>query len=176
MYLHSFQLALNTPSIRFEDDDDVHSEDDDYDNEDEQERSDDKRSFPFFTPVTPYLKTIVETDSMLRESDTEWDCLADRAAALDEQKVINRIRRIDTANMYLWFKKSYANLVCSVYLFSKMEQFMCRSVRQMADMSAHSAIVQSVIAGVLMKIQAKIYPAHRSKMDDRTVQRIQRGR
>lgn len=32
-------------------------------------------------------KTIVETDPVLREAETESDCLADRAAALDEQKV-----------------------------------------------------------------------------------------
>lgn len=32
-------------------------------------------------------KTIMETDPVLREADTESDCLADRAAALDEQKV-----------------------------------------------------------------------------------------
>lgn len=32
-------------------------------------------------------KTIVETDPVLREADTESDCLTDRAAALDEQKV-----------------------------------------------------------------------------------------
>lgn len=32
-------------------------------------------------------KTIVESDPVLREAETESDCLADRAAALDEQKV-----------------------------------------------------------------------------------------
>lgn len=32
-------------------------------------------------------KTIVETDPVLREAETESDCLADRATALDEQKV-----------------------------------------------------------------------------------------
>lgn len=74
------------PSLQEDDDDDTPSEDE-YENEDDDQRSDDKRSFPFFTPVTPYLKTIVETDSMLRETDTEWDCLADRTAALEEQKV-----------------------------------------------------------------------------------------
>lgn len=31
-------------------------------------------------------KTIVETDPVLRETETESDCLADRSAALDEQK------------------------------------------------------------------------------------------
>lgn len=31
-------------------------------------------------------KTIVETDPVLRETESESDCLADRAAALDEQK------------------------------------------------------------------------------------------
>lgn len=32
-------------------------------------------------------KTNVENDPVLREADTESDCLADRAAALDEQRV-----------------------------------------------------------------------------------------
>lgn len=32
-------------------------------------------------------KAIVENDPVLREAETESDCLSDRAAALDEQKV-----------------------------------------------------------------------------------------
>lgn len=35
-------------------------------------------------------KTIVETDPVLREAESESDCLADRAAAMDDQKVIKR--------------------------------------------------------------------------------------
>lgn len=53
---------------------------------------------------------------------------------------------------------------------------MCPNVRQMGDMSAHSATGLLVIVGVLMKIPAKIYPAHQSKMDDPTAQRTQRDR
>lgn len=36
----------------------------------------------------------MENDPVLREADTESDCLADRAAALDEQKV-KRIAQIE---------------------------------------------------------------------------------
>lgn len=32
-------------------------------------------------------KAIVDSDAVLREAETESDCLSDRAAALDEQKV-----------------------------------------------------------------------------------------
>lgn len=34
-------------------------------------------------------KTIIESDSVLRESETDSDCRSDRAAALDEQKVLS---------------------------------------------------------------------------------------
>lgn len=35
-------------------------------------------------------KTIVETDPVLREAESESDCLADRSAAMDDQKVIRK--------------------------------------------------------------------------------------
>lgn len=40
-----------------------------------------------FSKTVLRSKTIVETDPVLREAETESDCMADRAAALDEQKV-----------------------------------------------------------------------------------------
>lgn len=47
---------------------------------------------------------------------------------------------------------------------------MCRSVVWMAAINQFSAIVLLAIVGVFMKILAKIYRAHRSKMADRIVQ------
>lgn len=47
---------------------------------------------------------------------------------------------------------------------------MCRNAAQMAGINQFSAIVLLAIVGVFMKILAKIYRAHRSKMADRIVQ------
>lgn len=43
-------------------------------------------------------KTIVDTDPVLREIESESDCLADRAVALDEQKshVVNSVANTET--------------------------------------------------------------------------------
>lgn len=41
----------------------------------------------FFLSTVLRSKAIVETDPVLREAETESDCLVDRASALDEQKV-----------------------------------------------------------------------------------------
>lgn len=151
-----------------------HSDDDDYDGEDEDERSDDKRaSFPFFTPVTPYLKTIVEADPMLRETDTEWDCLADRAAALDEQKVVWCHNDKQTKKVEYTFYSAVC--VCS-FQSSKMEQFTCPNARRTAATSGPNAIDRLGIVGAWTRIQAKIYPAHRLKMADRIVRRTQHAR
>lgn len=105
-------LGNISPTIQTEEYDD--SEEDDYDNGDEDVRlnplfttvkpyarsytllsflsfSDDQHKnhiFHFFFLSTVLRsKAIVETDPVLREAETESDCLVDRASALDEQKV-----------------------------------------------------------------------------------------
>lgn len=52
---------------------------------------------------------------MLRESDTEWDCLADRSAALDEQKVIYRTC---IESIFRW-ELFFVNSVGSNYFIAK---------------------------------------------------------
>ncbi|XP_031620477.1 SPARC-related modular calcium-binding protein 1 isoform X2 [Contarinia nasturtii] len=83
----------NTSGLPGGDDYEESGEDEYDDDDDDDDHTNDRKTFPFFTPVTPYppvyllrSKTIVETDPVLREADTESDCLTDRAAALDEQK------------------------------------------------------------------------------------------
>lgn len=55
----------------------------------------------YFLPYTLVLrsKTIVDTDPVLREIESESDCLADRAVALDEQKshVVNFLANAETS-------------------------------------------------------------------------------
>lgn len=93
------------------DDDDNDGSDqhlDDYDESDdyEDDPGEDDHRFNTFggiasrnpnSPVTPYppvyllrQKTIVESDPVLRESESDSDCLADRATALDDQNIFQQ--------------------------------------------------------------------------------------
>lgn len=60
-------------------------------------------------------KAILETDPVLRETETESDCLADRAAALDEQKVCPSHRLIIKEQTISWnfFAEWSSSVVCA---------------------------------------------------------------
>lgn len=63
-------------------------------------------------------KTIVENDPVLREADTESDCLADRAAALDEQKVNEQFDKFQLFHEWHAFVHIFVRLHTKLWFFS----------------------------------------------------------
>lgn len=109
-------------------------------------------------------KAIVDSDAVLREAETESDCLSDRAAALDEQKVSDCLpifRLSNDSNTDFDFR-------------AVPKQFMCQNVRSMVDINEFNATVRPAIVGVCTKTLARIFREHRSKMADPIVQWISR--
>lgn len=104
-------------------------------------------------------KTNVENDLVLREADTESDCLADRAAALDEQKVNNKLIHMD----FCAFHISHTYFACFFFVVHRMERKhgMYPNVHQMVAISVFSAIVPLDIVGACTKTLEKIFRARR---------------
>lgn len=105
-------------------------------------------------------KAIVDSDAVLREAETESDCLSDRAAALDEQKV--NIFHTHFSLPYLFDEFQFLRMV--------PKQFTCQNVQSTDDTSEFNATVRPVIVGVCTRTLEKIFRARRSKMADPIVQ------
>lgn len=80
-------------------------------------------------------------------------------------------KSITNLKIYQTQKNDFSNFF-SIFFSDRMvhKRGMCRNAAQMAGINQFSAIVLLAIVGVFMKILAKIYRAHRSKMADRIVQ------
>lgn len=96
----------------------------------------------------------MESDPVLRDADTESDCMTDRAAALDEQKVwtisITRIQDL-TINIPINIMLSIANQ----FSHRMLKHGMFPNARPMDVINEFNVIVLLDIVGVLMKILVK---------------------
>lgn len=112
-------------------------------------------------------KTIKDADPVVRETESDSDCLADRAVALDDQKV-----SIENISKDLRNQLSSLITISILNLRTVPKPYMYQNVLPMDVINEYNVIDLLAIVGVYMKTPAKIYQGHQSKMVDQTVQII----
>lgn len=94
------------------------------------------------------LELSQESDGNLRDNDGESDCLSDRSAALDEQRV-NKITAI-SIHTKVYLKMTFC-------LRPELKHYMYQNVQSMVAISECNVTDLQVIAGVYTKILVKIF-------------------
>lgn len=103
-------------------------------------------------------KTIKDADPVVREAESDSDCLADRAVALDDQKVSICEERSK-------YPKDLQLYSCRTVL----KRFMYQNVQLTVVISVCNVIDRLVTVGAFTKTPGKIYQERRSKTVDQIV-------